>query len=242
MWLFLGSEERLSNDGEGRLFFLVSSTDGVALTLLNHSEGKILSLRAPSTIREFSDWHLENFYAWCQSDCTRLKLDFCPGVVPNVCVCQVVQEAASLNAISEKSPRLQRRQFLCVSISCPERFVCFLALQGESLELENVLSGFIMRRLFYCCALSIKSHRILNAAAAVCCNHNRVKQTRWRNNCSPVWCLMEKVTHMIFFFNSPVSVLNGSVDGSVVNWAESLLPKFNCASFKSPLTTAVGTR
>lgn len=87
------------------------------------------------------------------------------------------------------------------------RFVCFLALQGESSELENVLSGFIMRRLFYWCALSIKSHRVLNTAATVCCNHSWVKWKRRRNNCSPVWCLMVKVNshdfYLFFFFSIP---------------------------------------
>lgn len=32
---------------------------------------------------------------WCQQECTRLKLDFSPDVVPTVCACQVMVSAES---------------------------------------------------------------------------------------------------------------------------------------------------
>lgn len=151
----------------------------------NHSKDKMILLRVRSKIREFYNWHLSNFYTWCQSDCTRLKLDLFPDVVPIVCVCQVVVYArncliqCNIWIIPLKCRKCIFKNKKAVSLcnyllSCGfgdwirgTRFLCFLALQGESLELENVLSDFIMHRLFYWCALSIKSHQILNMAATV---------------------------------------------------------------------------
>lgn len=60
---------------------------------------------------------------------------------------------------------LKKRQFVCVIVSFHaasglntwhKMFLCFTALQGESLELENVLSDFIMCCLFYWCVLFVK--------------------------------------------------------------------------------------
>lgn len=51
--------------------------------------------RFRSKIREFYNWHLSNFHTWCQSCCTRLKLDVSLDVVPTVCVFQVLVYARS---------------------------------------------------------------------------------------------------------------------------------------------------
>lgn len=63
-----------------------------------------------------------------------------------------------LNNSSQMQSRVLKRQFVCVILSFHAAFglntwhkifMFLLALQGESLELENVLSDFIMCRLFY---------------------------------------------------------------------------------------------
>lgn len=123
--------------------------------------------RFRSKIREFYNWHLSNFHTWCQSCCTRLKLDVSLDVVPTVCVFQVLVYARSCPIFTQylsNPSQLQRGKkvaSLCnYLLSCGfsdrihgKRCLCFVALQGESIE--NFLSDFIMCRLFYWCAPSI---------------------------------------------------------------------------------------
>lgn len=45
--------------------------------------------------------------------------------------------------------------------------IFMFALQGESFELENVLSDFKTCRLFYWCVLFVKSRQTLNIEATV---------------------------------------------------------------------------
>ena len=128
------------------------------------------------------------------------------------------------------------------------RFLCFMALQGESLELENVLSDFITCCLFYWCALFLKSRQSEYGSHSCYYNQEEVMVKPGNGGMKHLfdvwWWKKKKKLQTSWIFDVCKDLLCRRVKLKVTaleTGLKSLLSKFKCASFKSPQTTTVST-
>lgn len=123
------------------------------------------------------------------------------------------------------------------------RLLRFLALQGESLELENALSDLTMPSSFL--LIYPLPHQTLNMAGITC--YNVTKWCKRQEMEEYITCLVsdgKRKLHSRCIFYPQMSVINCRREISRVSTgkcAESPFLKFKCASFKSPQTTAVSS-
>lgn len=135
------------------------------------------------------------------------------------------------------------------------RFLCFMALQGESLELENVLSDFknVSSSFLLMCPLCQKSSDSKYRSHS-CYEWSWVVVNSWDggiNHPFDVWWLKKKKKKRNYipagFFGFQMSRQKLLCRRIKLNLTaletglKSLLSKFKCASFKSPQTTTVDT-
>lgn len=154
--------------------------------LFNSPEIIVKTKWVRSKITDFYNWH---FGVIAQDGSWICVLMLCLKsvcqVVVGICKAHLMQYLNNSSKWMSPSPTqrcvLKRQICLCNSLlSCGAldwirgtRFLCFMALQGESLELENVLSDFITCRLFYWCVLFVKSSQTEYCSHS-CQNHYRV--------------------------------------------------------------------